>query len=65
MHLCVSGRRGCPGEKMATMELFIYITSLLQRYQILPEEGKMIDMDPIGMTFNDVPQQKLRFVRRK
>ncbi|XP_060064384.1 cytochrome P450 2J6-like [Ylistrum balloti] len=31
------GRRICVGESLARIELFLYITSLLQRFEILPE----------------------------
>ncbi|XP_063420227.1 cytochrome P450 2C31-like [Mytilus trossulus] len=33
------GRRVCLGEALARMELFLYITSLVQRFEFLPQEG--------------------------
>uniref|UniRef100_A0A4W5L304 unspecific monooxygenase n=1 Tax=Hucho hucho TaxID=62062 RepID=A0A4W5L304_9TELE len=40
-----AGRRVCVGETLARMELFLFYTSLMQRFSFLP---------PIGMTADDV-----------
>ena len=32
-----TGRRRCMGEHLAMMELFLFLTSLIQKFQILPE----------------------------
>nr|AGG35984.1 cytochrome P450 monooxygenase [Panonychus citri] len=37
-----SGKRNCPGESLANVELFLYTVSILQRYRIKPEK---IDSD--------------------
>ncbi|CAC5414445.1 CYP2K [Mytilus coruscus] len=34
------GRRVCPGESLARMELFLYLTSMVQRFEFLPVEGE-------------------------
>ena len=42
-----AGRRVCPGEAIAKNRLFLLITSLLQRFTILPPEGAPLpDYDP-------------------
>ncbi|XP_063056459.1 cytochrome P450 2J4-like [Engraulis encrasicolus] len=33
------GKRGCPGEQLARMELFLIFTSLLQRFSFSPPDG--------------------------
>ncbi|XP_042145607.1 cytochrome P450 2C28 [Ixodes scapularis] len=58
------GKRMCPGETLTTVEIFLYLTSLLQRFDILPEEGKAINLAPVSVTFNIPFPQKLRFVPR-
>ncbi|KAH7953792.1 hypothetical protein HPB49_012362 [Dermacentor silvarum] len=39
------GRRACPGETLALMEVFLYVTTVLQKFRVLPEEGKIISLD--------------------
>ncbi|KAK3597279.1 hypothetical protein CHS0354_010905 [Potamilus streckersoni] len=34
-----TGRRMCLGEKVARMELFIFITAMIQKFRFLPQEG--------------------------
>ncbi|CAN8033051.1 unnamed protein product, partial [Ixodes persulcatus] len=58
------GKRMCPGETLTTVEIFLYLTSLLQRFNILPEEGKAINLTPVSVTFNIPFPQNLRFVPR-
>lgn len=41
----VSGRRSCPGEAMARSEIFLFMTSILQRYKCLP-----VDKDDLPST---------------
>jgi cytochrome P450 len=51
------GRRVCLGESLARMELFLYLTSLVQRFEFLPPEGE----DPpsveghLGITYTPLP----------
>lgn len=39
------GKRMCPGEILAVVEIFLYITCLLQKYRIVPELGKIPELD--------------------
>ncbi|EEC15556.1 hypothetical protein IscW_ISCW020898, partial [Ixodes scapularis] len=48
MYFCLAGKRMCPGETLTTVEIFLYLTSLLQRFDILPEEGKAINLTPVS-----------------
>jgi len=34
------GRRQCPGESLAKMELFLIIANLVQKFQLLPLQGE-------------------------
>ncbi|CAC5414443.1 unnamed protein product [Mytilus coruscus] len=40
LYIIPKGRRVCPGESLARMELFLYITSMVQRFEFLPVEGE-------------------------
>ncbi|CAG2253589.1 unnamed protein product [Mytilus edulis] len=59
------GRRVCLGESLARLELFLYLTALVQRFQFLPPEG---DNPPavegkLGVTYSPI-LYKIRAVRR-
>ncbi|KFO94938.1 Cytochrome P450 2K4, partial [Calypte anna] len=42
----IAGRRSCAGETLAKMELFLFFTSLLQRFTFQPPPGVSItDLD--------------------
>ncbi|XP_065290412.1 cytochrome P450 2A9-like isoform X2 [Dermacentor albipictus] len=58
------GKRMCPAEPLANAQVFVYIALMVQRFVILPEEGKSIDLsfDSDGLC---VPRlQHLRFMER-
>ncbi|XP_037834548.1 cytochrome P450 2K1 [Kryptolebias marmoratus] len=63
-----AGRRACLGESLAKMELFLFFTSLLQRFHFTPPPGvpeDELDLKPVvGMTLAPKPQQ-LCAVRRR
>uniref|UniRef100_A0A673J4U8 Cytochrome P450, family 2, subfamily K, polypeptide 22 n=1 Tax=Sinocyclocheilus rhinocerous TaxID=307959 RepID=A0A673J4U8_9TELE len=54
--LLFSGRRVCPGEGLARMELFLFFTSLLQHFRFTPPPGVSedeLDLSPVvGFTLN-------------
>ncbi|EEC19820.1 cytochrome P450, putative [Ixodes scapularis] len=58
------GKRMCPGETLATVEIFVYLTSLLQKFRVLPEEGQNVCLDTETTSFNIPRPQKLRFLPR-
>ncbi|PAV74679.1 hypothetical protein WR25_19461 [Diploscapter pachys] len=59
------GKRACAGEGLARLELFIGLTSILQRYKIEPLPGKTVDIEPIGGggAMLMPKQQKLKFTK--
>ncbi|KAK3593221.1 hypothetical protein CHS0354_002754 [Potamilus streckersoni] len=60
------GRRICIGQKVAQMELFIFLTSMIQKFQFLPEDPcHLPDLEGnLGMTYS--PRDfKVRIVRRQ
>ena len=60
------GPRSCLGETLAKQQLFLFMTSLLQRFQLLPAD-KQTSLETktgiFGSTFNPVPYE-IRFRRR-
>uniref|UniRef100_A0A8C1YLF5 Cytochrome P450, family 2, subfamily K, polypeptide 22 n=1 Tax=Cyprinus carpio TaxID=7962 RepID=A0A8C1YLF5_CYPCA len=62
-----AGRRVCPGESLARMELFLFFTSLLQHFRFTPPpgvSGDELDLSPVvGFTLNPA-SHKLCAVKR-
>ncbi|KAK8756662.1 hypothetical protein V5799_000643 [Amblyomma americanum] len=59
------GKRSCPGETLAIMEIFIYVTTVLQKFRVHPEEGKSISLKPYDALMTVVDDtQKLCFTPR-
>ncbi|XP_061084822.1 cytochrome P450 2K1-like isoform X1 [Conger conger] len=56
-----AGRRACPGESLARMELFLFFTFLLQRFRFTPPPGVSedeLDLTPaVGLTLSPSPHQ--------
>ncbi|KAL3887171.1 hypothetical protein ACJMK2_027121 [Sinanodonta woodiana] len=59
------GRRVCLGESVARMELFLFIASLVQKFEFLPVDGDLLPERKgiIGITYFPVPFL-IRAVRR-
>lgn len=58
------GRRSCPGEMFALMEVFLMTTFLLQKYRVVPDRAVKINLNSPDLM---VPQQvpvKLQFLPR-
>lgn len=58
------GKRMCPGEILATVEVFVYVTALLQKFTVLPQEGSRVSLESSSTALNFPRPQKLRFLRR-
>ncbi|KAM6913382.1 cytochrome P450 2K1-like [Lycodopsis pacificus] len=56
-----AGQRACPGESLARMELFLFITSLLQRFRFTPPPGvpeEELDLTPVvGFILTPTPHE--------
>ncbi|XP_048253325.1 cytochrome P450 2D1-like [Haliotis rufescens] len=50
------GRRACLGESMARMELFLFLTTMIQRFKFVPVDDQMPSLDGImGVTHSPRP----------
>ncbi|XP_037649490.1 cytochrome P450 2K1-like isoform X1 [Sebastes umbrosus] len=56
-----AGRRACPGESLARMEVFLFFAVLLQRFRFTPPPGVTedeLDLTPaVGFTINPSPHE--------
>ncbi|XP_077536686.1 cytochrome P450 2U1-like isoform X3 [Haemaphysalis longicornis] len=60
-----TGRRCCPAETFASMEIFLMVTYLLQNFRVLPCESINSELDFYNMLPHQIRQIKLRFVPRR
>ncbi|XP_040918594.1 cytochrome P450 2K1-like [Toxotes jaculatrix] len=63
-----AGRRACLGESLARMELFLFFTSLLQRFRFTPPPGvtvEELDLRPVvGFTLTPSPHELCAVIRQ-
>ncbi|XP_053328564.1 cytochrome P450 2A5-like [Spea bombifrons] len=51
-----TGKRACLGENLARLEIFIFLTTILQRFDIsAPENTESIDISPQMVGFSNIP----------
>ncbi|CAL1272918.1 unnamed protein product [Larinioides sclopetarius] len=56
------GKRSCPGEELATMEIFLYFLSILQKFDVRFPEGYVPTFDGIFTSSYKPPPAKIRFI---
>ncbi|XP_037499505.1 putative cytochrome P450 2D7 [Rhipicephalus sanguineus] len=58
------GKRSCPGEPFALMQIFLMVTYTLQRYDVELGEPLTCDLDDPAINLRVLKKTKLRFERR-
>ncbi|XP_049527194.1 cytochrome P450 2C8-like [Dermacentor silvarum] len=58
------GKRSCPGEVFASMEIFLLVTFLLQKYRVVLEQPLQYNLDDPSTGLDTLDHVKLRFVPR-
>lgn len=58
------GRRSCPGQIFATMEVFLMMTFLLQKFHIVPESPITLDLDSPDVYLPYVGRIRLKLLNR-
>ncbi|XP_005101694.1 cytochrome P450 2U1 [Aplysia californica] len=60
------GPRMCPGKSLAKMEVFLFLTSIIQHFEILPTDSERLPAleGHVGITYVPHPHS-LRFVKRR
>ncbi|XP_072145297.1 cytochrome P450 2C20-like [Dermacentor andersoni] len=59
------GRRACPGDTFATMEIFLMLSLLAQKYRIVPEHPLEYNRDSAELPWQCLKDMKLRFLPRE
>ena len=63
--ICATGKRACPGEILAHQEMFLFLSALVQQFDILPPEGEKSIRDETNFIQVLSPAKfELRFVPR-
>ncbi|KAL3862686.1 hypothetical protein ACJMK2_008639 [Sinanodonta woodiana] len=58
-----TGRRNCLGESLARMELFLFISALVQRFELMPPEGETLEIKDVDGIFGVTHAPKPFFIR--
>ncbi|KAK3607504.1 hypothetical protein CHS0354_031126 [Potamilus streckersoni] len=58
-----TGRRNCLGESLARMELLLFISGLVQRFELMPPEGQTLDIKDVDGTFCGTHAPKPFYIR--
>lgn len=59
------GRRMCPGEPLAKMELYLFLTRLLQRFDVEPENPKRLPSLEGTLGITNMPETfNVRLIKR-
>ncbi|KAM7311523.1 putative cytochrome P-450 IIC5 [Ixodes scapularis] len=66
-HIAFSlGKRNCPGEMLGNVQMFLYLATLLQKFSVLPVEGRPLpDLGCLTTTCSHPSVKELRFVSRQ
>ncbi|CAN8016019.1 unnamed protein product [Ixodes persulcatus] len=66
-HIAFSlGKRNCPGEMLGNVQMFLYLATLLQKFSVLPVEGRPLpDLGCLMTTCSHPSVKELRFVSRQ
>ncbi|XP_075721410.1 cytochrome P450 2C20-like [Rhipicephalus microplus] len=59
-----AGKRSCPGEVFASMEVFLLVTFLLQKYRIVLEKPLQCDLNDPSLSLDKLDHVKVRFFPR-
>lgn len=64
-HISLPGKRSCPGESMAMLEIFLYTVTIVQKYKILPASDEQVILPFVnGLSRNVNPDLRLKFIPR-
>lgn len=59
-----AGRRSCPGEGLAKMELFIFLTHLLHRFTFKKSEEEVLSLEPNVRGSSTPTDYKIQAIKR-